>query len=100
MVPFTLLGKQGKHPALWYEVGGYVTTITELASIFDINHNTLRQRIKYGWSIEAACLVNNTLKLNFNEVAMLISDGSLAPTFLTKMQKHFGRPSTYILGAQ
>jgi hypothetical protein len=100
MITFTLLGKKGKNPAIWYDVAGYITTISELATIFNVNHNTLRQRLRYGWSIEAACQVSNTLKLNFNEVAMLIQDDSLAPTFLTRLESYFGRPSTYTLGVK
>ncbi len=98
MISLNLLGKQGKNPRIWYEVCGYVLTITELAEIFKISHLTLRQRLKYGWDVHAACLVPNTVKLTFKEVTLLTQDPSLEPKFKEILRKHFDRPSLTSFG--
>lgn len=99
MIHFTHLGKQGKNPYIWYNVDGYITTIGELAEIFNINHVTLRVRLnKYGWDIAPACLVPNTVKLTFKEVTQLTEDPTLETRFKAALRKHFGRPSPMNFG--
>jgi hypothetical protein len=98
MVNFKLLGKQGKNPNIWYDVDGYITTLTELARIFNINHNTLRQRLRYDWDIAPACLVGSTLKLSFKEVTMLTMDPTIEDQFKSALRKHFDRPSSSSFG--
>lgn len=94
MATLTLLGKQGKNPCIWYDVNGYVVTISELARLFGVNHNTLRQRVRYGWNIAAACIVDSTSKLSFSQVAELMADPAVETKFEAALRAHFNRPST------
>lgn len=93
MVTLTLLGKRDKSPNVWYEVCGYITTIGELADIFEMNHHTLRQRLRYGWDIAPACIIQNTRNLTFKDFAVLTADPEVEAEFKAKVEKHFNRPS-------
>lgn len=100
MITMKLLGKRGKAPTIWYDVAGYITNIAELAKIFEMHHVTLRARLKYDWDIVPACLLCSTAQMSFKEVAALSNDSTLEKRFLTKLGKHFARPTPASFGTK
>lgn len=97
MITMTELGKFGKAPAIWFDVAGYVTNITELGEIFGIHMVTLRNRLRSGWNIVPACLVGNTASMTLLEVSANANQATLEQEFINKLHKHFGRPSHTML---
>lgn len=93
MITLNKLGKVGKAPQIWYEVNGYVVTITELAEIFKINHVTLRSRIRSGWYIAPACLVDAANSWNSETINQFAKQHDYETEFKTTLLKHFGRPT-------
>lgn len=57
----------------WFEFYGHVTTVTELARIFDISVHTLRQRVKAGWPLEAALMADPADNWTINNIELLQS---------------------------
>lgn len=93
MIKMKLLGKHGKAPALWYDVEGYLTTLTELGEIFKINHVTLRARLKSGWNLSNACLVQGSQGWTNKELHKFINGNDLDGEFIKKLRTHFARPT-------
>jgi len=94
MIKMNELGKHGKAPAIWYEVAGYVMTVTELGEVFGIHHVTLRNRLRSGWNIVPACMVGNTSNMTLHQVSSQSNPSQDDDDAFTKVLfKHFGRPS-------
>ncbi len=90
MLEITQIGKEGKTPAKWIDVNGYVTNIAELSFIFGIHNGTLRNRIRSGWHVGAACLVPTPTPYTsetINERAKVVD---FETEFLARLAKHFG----------
>jgi len=91
MISYKILGKHGKASTIWFEVVGHMTSASELGDLFNIHHVTLRNRLKSGWPIAAACLVPPENKWKSETIKLYAAQHDFDTEFLTKLNKHYAK---------
>lgn len=76
------------NPVKWFVFHGHITNLHELASIFNICHNTLLKRLDAGWGLESA-LIANAHDWTIRTVRYLQNAPETATTVKTTLDRHF-----------
>lgn len=91
MIMYKTLGKQGKAPTIWLDVVGHRTSVSELADIFHMHHVTLRNRLKSGWPISAACTISAENNWNVSSIREYVKSVDLDTNFVTVLNAYFAK---------